>query len=285
VLEGSTRLLQRLLPETVRLELERGPGDGPRPVLADRGQVEQVVMNLALNAAEAMPKGGVIRVRAGMSADEAWLAVSDTGHGIPEAIRDRVFEPFFTTKASQGGSGLGLAVVHGIVVRHGGRIELDTGPGRGTTMTVFFPRAGSGPHAEVPPVVTDLDDVPLGAGETILLLEDEDATRAGLEELLATLGYRVVGVATTAAALVAAEQVRPALLLSDMVLPDGSGAELARRLQRTRPDLPVVFMSGYSQDEVVRRGAGDGSVSYLQKPFDMKTLAREVRSALARAGT
>jgi len=227
-----------------------------------------------------MPEGGELSVTAGRDG-EAWVhfAVTDTGHGIPPELHGRIFEPFFTTKEVGQGTGLGLSVVHGIVTAHGGRVELASDVGRGSTFRVVLPALGFGPtpvarHEEARPEAAP------GAGERVLVVEDEDAARTGLAEILEILGYRPVAVASGEAALALAPADRFDALLSDLVLPGINGADLADRLVERWPELAVIIMSGYTEDEAMRRGISAGEVRFLQKPFDMETLARELRSAL-----
>ena len=278
VVTGSARLLSRLLRENIRLEVI--PGGEALPIEADRSQVEQVLVNLAINASDAMLTGGRLMVRAfGVGADEVALEVSDTGHGIPALIREKIFEPFFTTKAADKGTGLGLSVVHGIVVQHGGRVEVDSTEGSGATFRVLLPRAvsagsgkpGSGAHPTV---------LPPGRGERVLLVEDESHARLAFQRMLERLGYQVVAVSGAEDAEELTSEGPPDLLLTDLVLQTLSGGELARRLVGRWPQLKVILMSGYTEDEVVRREVAAGRVRFLQKPFDLATLAAAVRATL-----
>jgi len=212
--------------------------------------------------------------------DSSWLEVEDTGHGIPETIRHRIFEPFFTTKGVGKGTGLGLSVVHGIVTQHSGRVEVDTEEGRGSRFRVVLPRAGSGELPSIPDAAAVPADLPVGAGERVLVVEDEAGAREGLKEILTTLGYDVVAVGSGAEATRLPEAAPFALLLGDLVLPDAAGHELATGLQARWPAMRVILMSGYAEDEAVRRGIETGRVRFLQKPFDMHTLAAAVRAAL-----
>ncbi|MGZ5959362.1 MAG: hybrid sensor histidine kinase/response regulator, partial [Myxococcaceae bacterium] len=280
VLAGAMQLLQRLVREDIIFTVELA--DEPLPVVADRGQLDQVLMNLVVNAADAMPEGGRIVIRTGAGAgDHVWLSVEDTGHGIPEEIRGRLFEPFVTTKGGEKGSGLGLSVVHGIVVAHRGTIEASDRKGGGSIFRIELPRDTSGEVASSVRAGRDAPEVPHGTGERIMVVEDEAGAREGLLDLLTILGYQVTAVGS--AREVEGLPARPAfdLLLSDLLLPDVSGADLARGLQERWPQLKVILMSGYTEDEAVRRDVGVGNVRFLQKPFDMMTLAREIRMALA----
>ena len=280
VVGGATQLLRRLVRENIAFAVELA--DEPLPVIADRGQLDQILMNLVVNAADAMPKGGRLAIRTGVGEGEVvWLSVEDTGHGVSEGIRDRIFEPFFTTKSAEKGSGLGLAVVHGIVTQHGGTIQVSDREGGGTVFRIQLPRASASEASAQPSSRVEADDLPHGRGERVIVVEDETGTREGLVDLLTMLGYEVAAVGS-------AEEARrlplePAfdVLLSDLLLPDVSGAELARGFLERWPRLKVILMSGYTEDEAVRRGVGAGTLRFLQKPFDMRTLAREIRTAIA----
>ncbi len=253
----------------------------PLPVEADAAQLEQVLLNLAVNAWEAMPDGGEITFSTGSDADgSVWLAVRDTGRGIPADIRDRIFEPFFSTKHASKGTGLGLAVVHGVVAAHGGRIEIDSEVGKGTSLRIVLPRTSSGEFAAVAEPARAAPETTGGRGERILMVEDEEAARDTLCEILTTLGYVVVAVASGEEAGTLPEKPAFDVLLTDLMLPGVPGGDLARGLVDRWPALKVILMSGHTQDEAVRRGVGQGTIRFLQKPFDMDTLAREIRAAL-----
>ncbi len=275
----ATGLVRRLLRENiefnVRLCLD------PLPVEGDRGQLEQVVINLVLNGADAMPDGGRLSVETGAAGDrEVWLEVRDTGHGIPGTIRDQIFEPFFTTKASGEGSGLGLAVVHGIVSHHQGEIEVTTEEGRGTTFRVVLPR-GSGVRLEAQrPEIHGVRPLVFGEGRRILVVEDESAAREALVEIASMLGFQAFPASGVEEARELLAEADFDVLLTDCVLADGMGNTLAAELLVERPSLAVVVMSGYTQDDVVREQVARGAVRFLQKPFDMPTLARELQAAL-----
>ena len=238
-------------------------------------------MNLVVNAADAMIGGGRLSLRTGeLEPDQVWLSVQDTGVGIPAGIRDRVYEPFFTTKGAGKGTGLGLSVVHGIVTRHRGRIELDSAEGEGSIFTIILPR---GRRAEVGGslgAAVGAQLVEMGNGERVLVVEDEAPTRESLRKILVRLGYEVtaVGSAEEAGTLPADQPFD--VLLTDLMLPGVAGPELAVGLENRWPDLRVVMMSGYTQDEAVRLGVFAGVVRFLQKPFDLATLAHEVHAAL-----
>jgi len=279
VVRSASGLLERLVRENIALRLELARGT--LPVQADRGQLEQVVMNLVVNASDAMPDGGRLVIRTGREGKKwVFLAVEDTGHGIPRAVRDHMFEPFFTTKGPAQGTGLGLSVVQGIVQGHGGRIDVKSRVGSGTTFRIRLPGVQGG--APVPAAAPAEPPGWMGGnGEHVLLVEDEKGTRDALAEILGVLGYRVVAVGSAEEAGLLPSQPAFDLLLSDLVLPGASGAELSRGLLDRWPNLVVVLMSGYTEDEVQRLGVDTGAVRFLQKPFDMTALAHELRDALA----
>ncbi len=270
-------LLARLLPENIDVVTETAPG---RPLVsADEGQLEQVLMNLGVNAADAMPEGGRLLVRSGAGpAATAWFEVEDSGHGIPPEIRERIFEPFFTTKESGRGAGLGLSVAQGIVAAHDGRIELATVVDGGSLFRVVLPAVAA---TDLEPPSYDRDDnSPRGHGERILVVEDDTAVRAVVDGILSDLGYSVRAVATVGDALRTPTEPRYDLLLCDCLLPDGRGPDLADTLCRRWPRLRVVLMSGYAEESVT---GGDRRRRFLQKPFLGAALGREIHAALAEA--
>jgi two-component system cell cycle sensor histidine kinase/response regulator CckA len=288
VVEGAASLVSRTIGEDVRLHL-RVP-DEPCPVLVDQGQMEQVILNLATNARDAMPGGGSLTLEVGWSAEAplptgerpphrfAVLRVSDTGHGMAGSVRARIFEPFFTTKPAGTGTGLGLAMVYGAVEQNGGRIEVDSAPGRGTTFRICLPEATPGEPAVVEPFP---DDVPRGT-ETILCVEDEATVREVTAEQLRSLGYRVLACASGVEALkVAAEHDGPIhLLLTDVVMPDLNGRDLAASLLAVRKDIRVLYTTGYGEDVVARHGIVEDGLLLVEKPFSLAALAQQVRRAL-----
>ena len=286
VVQGMVPMLGRLLGErvTLRVSLDH---DVSR-VLSDRGQLEQVLLNLAINARDAMPHGGVLTIRAANARDtrdngnavlvdqRVLLSVSDTGTGIPEAIRSRIFEPFFTTKETGKGTGLGLSTVYGIVKQSGGTIDVDSKIGVGTTFTIALPAAsesGQTDAAEVEGV-----DMPRGA-ETILLVEDDPAVRALARRTLTDLGYTVLPAVDGVEALRLARGARVDLILSDIVMPRMSGPQLVQRFLAEYPAPVVVFMSGYADEALISEGR---MISYalLRKPFTPAALARTIRQAI-----
>jgi len=276
----ATQMLRRLVRANIALAIDLSPQR--LVVAADPGQLQQVLTNLTLNAVHAMPAGGRLAIRtAALSPLEVSFEVEDSGHGIPAAIRERIFEPFFTTKEPGKGTGLGLSVVHGIVATHGGRVEVETEEGRGTRFRVVLPAAGTDGEAAPPARVrTSATELARGRGERVLVVEDEDAAREGLREILASLGYEVEAAATGEAAETTRPEAPFDVLLTDLMLPGILGPQLAADLKARWPALRVILMSGYHEDDAIRKAASAGDVRFLQKPFDMATLAREVRAAL-----
>jgi CheY-like chemotaxis protein len=264
-------------------------------VKADPGQLEQVILNLAVNARDAMPHGGKLTIEtANVELDETdtrqhagvepggyvMLAVSDTGVGMDAATQARIFEPFFTTKAQGQGTGLGLAIVYGIVKQSGGDIWVYSEPGRRTSFKIYLPRMD-----EVAPTVESqslISDLSIGT-ETVLLVEDEEAVRALACQVLEMSGYTVLEASHGGEALLLSEQWQDAidLLVTDVIMPGGlNGRELAERLKALRPELKVLYVSGYTDETIVHHGVLEPGLFYLQKPFTPNTLASKVREVL-----
>ncbi len=293
VLTGTESLLRHTLGEHIDLVSRREPGLGL--VEADVHQFEQVIMNLAINARDAMVSGGqLILETANVELDEEYchthpevtpgsyvmLAVSDSGMGMDEATLKRIFEPFFTTKALGEGTGLGLATVYGIVKQSHGAISVESRPGQGASFKIFLPRVMGQVREEIP--ATDKAETAVGE-ETILVVEDEAPLRSLIVRVLGGLGYRVFAAGTAVEALELVKQVESSLdlLLTDVVLPGGvQGNELAYDLCSVRPDLSVLYVSGYPRDAIVHAGQLDAGINFLEKPFTPETLARTVRSVL-----
>ncbi|MEZ5419881.1 MAG: PAS domain S-box protein [Vicinamibacterales bacterium] len=276
-------MLQRLIGADIRLVTE--PGAGVGFIKVDLGQFEQVVMNLAINARDAMPDGGTLTLATSVDAATgcAVLTVNDTGRGMDRETLSRVFEPFFTTKGPGEGTGLGLATVYGIVSQHGGSIGADSAPGRGTTFRVSFPR-NSGP---APEGVAATHAAPATNGtETILLVEDEPMVRRLVQAMLAARGYTVLEASSGEDALerFGSAMASVDLLVTDVVMPGINGRVLAERLSTLKPGLKVLYISGYTDDAVL--GAQAARVSFLRKPFAPDTLRATVRDVLdaGRAG-
>jgi PAS domain S-box-containing protein len=286
-------MLRRVIGEDVDLRLTLGTDTGN--VRADPGQLHQVIMNLVINARDAMPQGGTLILETG-NADlteqhaqaqghqpvtpgrYVMLAVSDTGTGMTPEVQAHIFEPFFTTKERGKGTGLGLSTVYGIVRQSGGHIWVYTEPGRGTTFKVYLPRVDDPPE-EVGLLV---ETSTVEGTETILLAEDDALLRPLTKTLLTKAGYTVLdaGNADEALAIVAQHAGPLHLLLADVVLPRTSGRELARRLSESHPETKTLYVSGYTDDAIVRYGMLERGLNFLQKPFTPVALARKVRQVL-----
>jgi PAS domain S-box-containing protein len=284
-------MLARMIGEDI--ELETRFDDEPCLVEVDPGQLEQVLLNLAANARDAMPDGGTLAIavaraphapapagRPRVEGPVVLLTVSDTGHGMSDEVRARIFEPFFTTKASGGGTGLGLAMAYGAVEQNGGFIEVVSRPGSGASFRIVLPRA-SGEKREARAKETE---APRGT-EKVLLVEDEPAVRNVTRAQLESLGYRVIACANAAEALQVVEALSEPvdLLLTDVVMPGMNGRELAARIAERQPGLRVLFTSGYGEEVIARHGVLETGVLLLQKPFALSRLASLVREALAGA--
>ena len=277
VVASAAGLLASLAPAAVQLEVEEVAG--ALELEGDRGQLEQVLANLAVNAVDAMPDGGVLTVRTGRDGALARLEVMDTGVGIPEEVRRRLFEPFFTTK--QGGTGLGLSVTHRIVTGLGGRIEVASEVGRGSTFRVLLPlRPEGAPAPALGPPAAPSPEPLAGRTARLLVVDDEAGAREGLVAALEMLGYRVTAAGSGEEAIAIAGREAFDLLLSDIKLPGIQGGDLARTLATGHPGLRVILMSGYTEDAAVRAEASSGRVRFLQKPFSMDAVAAEVAAAL-----
>jgi two-component system cell cycle sensor histidine kinase/response regulator CckA len=293
VLKEISKMLPRLIGEDIELTIVHGRNLGS--VRADPMQIEQIVMNLAANARDAMQDGGKLTIEtASMKLDESYmqkhsivpigdyvmLAVTDTGQGIAPEHLSHIFEPFYTTKAEGKGTGLGLATVYGIVKQNGGFIWVYSEPGLGTTFKIYLPRVKKETAATKRDSKPEQES-PRGA-ETILLVEDEAAVRQSTCQFLRLSGYTVIeakdGEDALRIAQARAESID--LTITDVVMPNLGGAKLAAQLTVTRPTMKVLFVSGYAESTVLRHGAIDVTNSFLQKPFGLKSLAVKVRQVL-----
>jgi two-component system, cell cycle sensor histidine kinase and response regulator CckA len=295
VLKNAERMLRRVIGEDI--EMRSNLATALWSVRADPGQIEQVVLNLAVNARDAMPQGGELtfetrnvhvdaalaRAHPGMvTGDYVEIAVSDTGVGMDEITRLRLFEPFFTTKPVGKGTGLGLSTAYGVVKQSGGYIWAESEPGRGTCFRIHLPRV----HAESEAIAERGATVPsLRGSETILLVEDEPEVRSLVERVLRSQGYQVHAASRPSEALAIASRpgVELDLMVTDMVMPEMDGRELARRLHSDRPSLPVIYLSGYSAEAIGRDGVLDQGAAFLEKPFRPDFLVQKVREVLERA--
>jgi len=291
IIAGVERMVRRSIGEDVLFRAELAPLAHHTRI--DRGQLEQLIVNLAVNARDAMPRGGELTIRTrGVVLDEAFCArhpdassgphvvvsVSDTGVGMTADIASRIFEPFFTTKGRGRGTGLGLAIVFGIVRSVGGFIDVASTPGTGTTFDIYLPGVAPRPEASGPASRS----ATMGAGELILLVEDEALVRRAMKRSLSRCGYRVVAPEDPADALAELERCQGeiALMITDVVMPETSGPELAEKARLLWPDLPILYVSGYVDDAVQRHGFAQPDASFLQKPVSPDVLAERVRSLL-----
>ncbi len=293
VLARFERLLRRTIREDIDIRMVKAPS--LPPVLADVGQLEQVIMNLAVNAQDAMAEGGTLTIETapapsdkGSTADvggdppggSVMLRVSDTGCGMDEATRTRLFEPFFTTKEQDKGTGLGLATVYGIVKQHLGSIRVSSKPSEGSIFSLFLPVADeTGTAAESPPEAPEN----LGGNETILLVEDNEQVRHLARAILRRQGYTVLTAKDGKEALEVCDRHQGPLhlLFTDVVMPDMNGRELSEKISHRRPEAKVLFMSGYTGNVIARHGVVEEGLDFIQKPFSVKDLAAKVRKVLA----
>jgi two-component system, cell cycle sensor histidine kinase and response regulator CckA len=294
VVSGMERMLRRIIGDHIEFIVNPAPALGK--VTVDPGQIEQVIMNLAVNARDAMPRGGkLIFETANVKLDDRALAeelavtlgsyvlltIADTGVGMDEATKRRMFEPFFTTKERGKGTGLGLATVFGIVKQSGGGITAESEPGVGTVFKVYLPRIELGAPIEWRPSQPPARGTVRGT-ETILLVEDEERVRSLARTILRRNGYQVLEAQSGGDALLICEQYIATidLLLSDVVMPRMSGRQLGERLRTVRPSMKILFMSGYTDTAIVSRGVLDPGIAFLQKPLTPETLTRKIREVL-----
>jgi PAS domain S-box-containing protein len=297
VVTDMNNMLRRLIGEDIVLTAKLDPA--LKKIQADPGQIEQVLVNLVVNARDAMPQGGKLTIETSsreldpeyaakhvgvQPGNYVMLAVSDTGFGMTEETKGRIFDPFYTTKEKGKGTGLGLSTVYGIIKQSGGNIWVYSEPNRGTTFKVYLPQL----EVDVPSAAKRVTEGPIPSGsETILLVEDEDVVRGLTREILEQAGYKVIEAAQGEKAVqLFSEAAREIdLLLTDVVMPGVSGKEVANRVTRLRPDLKVLFMSGYTDEAIVHHGVLDSDVQFIQKPFSPASLARKVREVLDREGS
>jgi signal transduction histidine kinase/ActR/RegA family two-component response regulator len=290
---GMIRMFSRVIGENIDMAFL--PGGNLAHVKADPGQIEQVLLNLVVNARDAMPSGGRLTIEtSNVELDRSYaathasvepgayvmLSVTDTGCGMSEETKARIFEPFFTTKGPGKGTGLGLATVYGVVKQSGGYIYAYSEVDRGTTFKIYLPQV----NEELDRASADTDKRGQTRGtETILFVEDEQSVRDLVREYLSSTGYHMLEAADGVQALkvAAAHPGRIHMLVTDVVMPHLSGPELATQLGAERPDLRVLFISGYTDDTVFRHGVLEGGVAFLQKPFNLKALAQKIREVLS----
>ncbi len=294
VVEGFKQMIQSLIGEDI--ELQTSLARSLYPVRADRAQIEQVLMNLVLNARDAMPQGGKLVIETENAfLDAAYiqkyateqspgyhvmLAVSDTGHGMVEETKECIFEPFFTTKENGKGTGLGLATVFGIVQQHQGNIWVYSELGIGTTFKIYLPCAEADDHAAD---TTTPEPVSMYGTEAVMVVEDEAMVRKLVCETLETHGYRILeaGSPSHALQLASSHQGTIHLLVTDVIMPEMNGRDLYQKVAAIHPDIRVLYMSGYTDNVIVNRGVLDEGLNFLQKPFTIRTLTRKVRQALS----
>ena len=286
------RLLRPLIGENVELITKLAPEAGH--TRADAGQLEQVLMNLVVNAKDAMPDGGQLTIQTQKIVVEeghrrgptfirpgiyVLLSVTDTGMGMDKETQSRIFEPFFTTKEMGKGTGLGLSTVYGIVKQSGGYVMVQSEEAHGTTFQIYLPRAEGAAESHSTPAPRVL----LGGTETVLLVEDEDSVRQLVRETLISRGYQVLEAEDGEAGLAAATKHDGTihLVITDVVMPGMGGRELVKHLSQTRPETKVLYLSGYTEDAIISDGTIESGTAFLQKPFTLQNLSRKVREVLS----
>lgn len=297
VINDLDKMLRRLIGEHIEMVTELQPELGN--VKADPGQIEQVLLNLAVNARDAMPEGGKITIRTeNVRSDDVSapshspleagcyvvITVNDTGCGMSEELQSRIFEPFFTTKQKGKGTGLGLSTVYGIVQQSGGHLQVTSQIGRGTTFKIYFPRVDEAASTLAPATA---NTAKLKGTETVLLVEDEDAVRQMAHDILQSNGYHVLNASDGSEAVEVSSRYGGAIdvMVTDVVMPRLGGRELAEKLSVSRPDMRVLYMSGYTDDAIVHHGVLDGRAAFLEKPFTPDAFALKIREVLSAAGS
>jgi two-component system cell cycle sensor histidine kinase/response regulator CckA len=292
IVNGLDRLLKPLVGESIELNYRLASDLGH--TRADAGQMEQVIMNLVVNAKDAMPEGGRIRIETSnvvvgeeirkehsyfQPGSYAMLTVSDTGCGMDPETQARIFEPFFTTKEKGKGTGLGLSTVYGIIKQSRGYIFAQSAVGKGTTFRIYLPRVDDAVQASAPIAATKSAR---GGTETVLLVEDEESVRELVKETLESKGYKVLQAEQGDAALniAASHSGRIDILISDVVMPGISGRELAKKLAETHPDIKILYVSGYTEEAIIHQGVLEPGTAFLQKPFTLQALSRKVQDVL-----
>jgi CheY-like chemotaxis protein len=290
--EGLRKMIKRLLGEDIELSVH--PGEGLWTVSADPTEIERVIMNLVLNSRDAMPEGGRLTIEtSNVVIDEEYatahaetspgdyvvVAISDTGAGMTREVREKIFEPFFTTKEKGRGTGLGLPSVYGIVKQSGGFVWVYSELGKGTTFKIYLPRAM---EVRVPGASTPQRNRTVGA-ETILLVEDDDEVRQVASRILRRNGYRVLEAGNGADALRVCENENDPvdLIVTDLVMPEMGGSELAKKIREQQPDARILFTSGYTEDAVVRQSLLQEGEAFIEKPFTPAKLANKAREMLS----
>ena len=287
-------MLRRLIEENIHFEFRLA--DGAAPVNVDPNQLEQVLVNLTVNARDAMPHGGTLTVSTSATVlDRGYanthvdvtpgphvlLSVADTGHGIPRDVQDRLFEPFFTTKAKGRGTGLGLATVYGVVKQSGGHIVVESEPGAGAVFKLYFPVAAA--DGKVQPASARKPSGDVAGHETILVVEDDPRLRALDQRILKRYGYVVLLAASASEAIrVLTEHAAPIhVVVTDVIMPGESGRTVGDWVTRYKPGTKVIYMSGYTDDAISRHGVLEAGAQFLQKPFSPEALARKIRESLS----
>ncbi|MCD8479774.1 MAG: response regulator [Candidatus Cloacimonetes bacterium] len=292
VINNLYKMLMRLIGEDVEFELNLD--DNLPPVMADVGQIEQVVMNLVINAREAMPMGGNLKIRTfSFHADQDFclrhpmiesgkyvvLKITDTGTGMTKEIKEHIFEPFFTTKERGHGTGLGLPTVYGIIRQANGHIHVDTAPGKGASFVIMIP-AASGESSAGPITISDKENS--GKSELILIVEDDPSISDLAAKMIQKMGYRIclADSADRAMVMIEDEGLRPNLVITDVVMPGLSGVELAAILRFKHPSIKIMLMSGYTESVIAKHGEVDPETPFLQKPFSRSELSDKIKQAL-----